>query len=139
MGRVATRVDAVLADSSLVIAYFRARPTTESALERAAASFDEVFVSAITVYEVEFGAAKAGRVSDLESISITLPVLPIDRATADRAARLHDQLIGRNQDIGLRDVLIAATAMEHSLALATLNAAHFQRVSGLQVIDAATL
>ncbi|GAK59512.1 PilT protein domain protein [Candidatus Vecturithrix granuli] len=63
-----------------------------------------------------------------------LTVLPLDKGSAKRAATLHDKLIRQNQDIGLRDVLIAAICIEHHIPLLTINEKHFSRVSGLQMI-----
>ena len=60
--------------------------------------------------------------------------LPLDITAARRAAQLHDQLIRHNQDIGVKDVLIAAICLEHELPLLTLNERHFERVSGLTVV-----
>lgn len=61
-------------------------------------------------------------------------VLPFDAAAARRAATLHPELIHRNEDIGVKDVLIAAVCLEHSLPILTLNERHFSRVPGLEVI-----
>ena len=61
-------------------------------------------------------------------------VLSLNDASARRAARLHADLISRNQDIGIKDVLIAAICLEHDLPLLTANDRHFSRVSDLAVI-----
>lgn len=52
---------------------------------------------------------------------------------------MDDELIRRNQDIGVKDVLIAAICLERSLPLLTLNERHFSRVSGLKVLTPDTL
>jgi predicted nucleic acid-binding protein len=69
-----------------------------------------------------------------ESLLGMLTVLPLSDAAARRAAYLHDERIRRNQDIGIKDVLIAAICLEHGMALLTPNATHFSRVVGLEVI-----
>jgi predicted nucleic acid-binding protein len=46
-------------------------------------------------------------------------------------------LEGSGQSIGLKDSMIAATALAHEWSVATLNLSEFQRVPGLKVIDAA--
>lgn len=53
---------------------------------------------------------------------------------ARRAANLHADLVGRNQDIGVKDVLIAAICLEHAVPILTANERHFSRVRGLKVI-----
>jgi tRNA(fMet)-specific endonuclease VapC len=63
-----------------------------------------------------------------------MTVLPIDDAVAKRAAVLHAELIRQNQDIGIKDILIAATCLEHGVPILTANERHFSRVPGLEVI-----
>jgi tRNA(fMet)-specific endonuclease VapC len=89
----------------------------------------------VTVYEIEFGAARAKRISDLTNVLLCVEILPIDRTIAEQAARLHADLIALNQEIGVKDVFIAATAMINELPLLTHNTKHFRCVPGLQVVS----
>ena len=54
--------------------------------------------------------------------------VPVDRAVAERAGRIR-----REHRVRLPDALIAATAIEHGLGLATRNQADFERVRGLRL------
>lgn len=54
--------------------------------------------------------------------------LSVDRAVADRAGRIR-----RESGVRLPDALIAATALEHNLQLATRNRRDFDKVSGLRI------
>lgn len=54
----------------------------------------------------------------------------MDRAIAERAGRLR-----RGSRMRTPDALIAATALEHGLALVTRNRRDFERVNGLRVLD----
>jgi len=54
--------------------------------------------------------------------------LPVDRAVAERAGRIRHEA-----GIRLPDALIAATAVEHRLSLATRNRRHFEGVRGLRL------
>jgi Predicted nucleic acid-binding protein, contains PIN domain len=54
--------------------------------------------------------------------------LPVDRAVAERAGRLR-----RESGIRAADALIAATALERGLELATRNRRGFEAVTGLQL------
>jgi len=47
---------------------------------------------------------------------------------------LHDALIRRNEDIGVKDVLIAAACLVNDVPLLTSNEHHFRRVPELTVI-----
>ena len=54
--------------------------------------------------------------------------IPVDRAIAERAGRIK-----RESSIPMPDALIAATALEHHLGVATRNTRHFRSVRGLRL------
>ena len=54
--------------------------------------------------------------------------IPVDRAVAERAGRIK-----RESSIPMPDALIAATALEHHLGVATRNTRHFRSVRGLRL------
>ena len=56
--------------------------------------------------------------------------LPVDRSVAERAGRIR-----REVGIRLPDALIAATAIEHNLGLATRNRSDFESVRSLRLRD----
>jgi predicted nucleic acid-binding protein len=56
--------------------------------------------------------------------------LDVEGAIARRAGRIK-----RDAGLRLADALIAATALEHQLALMTRNRRHFERVAGLAIRD----
>ena len=62
-------------------------------------------------------------------------VLPVTDAIFDRAALLWADARKRGHASGDADLLIAATAIEHGLVLATGNVRHFVWVPGLQMED----
>lgn len=91
-----------------------------------------LFISAITVLELELGVLMIERRDARQGALLrawlggqVVPafagrVLPVDTAVAQRAAKL--QVPDRRGD---RDVLIAATAMVHGMAVVTRNVADF--------------
>lgn len=125
----------VLIDTSVLISHFRGRIPLE-AVRSAILDYDNVYVSALTLYELEYGAIRAGRASDFARIERDprLLVLPVGREVAERAAALNGTLAREDRQIGPRDALIAATALERDLALFTLNIGEFQRVPGPQLL-----
>lgn len=60
-------------------------------------------------------------------------IVPVDEKVIDRAADIYADLYSRGQLIPDADILIAATAREHDLALATNNLRDFGRISGLTI------
>ena len=125
-------------DTGPLIAFLKGRNPAAAAVERAVQQLD-CFVTVITAYELLFGVARARRQIGEDALLGNMHSLPLDIASARRAAQLHDELIRRNQDIGIKDVLIAAICLEHELPLLTLNEEHFRRVSELAVVTVAEL
>jgi tRNA(fMet)-specific endonuclease VapC len=61
--------------------------------------------------------------------------LPLTDSVIIRAADIYADLYKRGLLILDADILIAATALENNLAIVTNNERHFQRISGLQVLN----
>lgn len=136
-----------LLDTNLIsaLAPTRARQLPEFAawLERHS---DQVFLSVVTIAEVEDGIAKARRdgagakalrlTEWLESLlHLYGPrVLPLDVATARVAGRLSDLARGRGHAPGFADLAIAATAENRTFIVLTRNVRHF-RMLDVQVCD----
>lgn len=53
----------------------------------------------------------------------------------NRASGVYADLYKRGQLIGDADILIAATALENGLSVVTNNESHFNRISGLQILN----
>ena len=62
-------------------------------------------------------------------------LLPFDEAEATRAAQIRRDMRAQNLSVRARvlDIMIAATALEHELVLATNNPADYRGISGLQI------
>lgn len=101
-----------------------------------------MFISVITVHELEHGVLMAERSDPLQgamlrrwlddSVSQTFDqrVLPVDEMVARTAAALH---VPERAPFG--DALIGATALVHRLRLVTRNVRDFERFPGLVVLD----
>ena len=90
--------------------------------------------SIVTRYEILRGlrAKRAARqVAAFEARCRASDVLPLSDPVVDRAAEIYGELHRAGQLISDADILIAATALVHGLALVTENAAHFARVPDL--------
>ena len=120
-------------DTGPLISYLKGHDPGAAAVERAVRNYD-CYVTAVTVYELLFGVGRAQKQIGEDVLLGVMKVLPFDDTAARRAAKVHAELIRRNEDIGVKDVLIAAICLEHSLPILTLNDRHFSRVPGLKVI-----
>jgi tRNA(fMet)-specific endonuclease VapC len=120
-------------DTNTLIDYLKAREPGASAVEKVVKEYN-CCVTSITVYELLFGVARAKREIGEQALLGVMTILPFDNAVAKRAATLHAELISQNQDIGIKDVFIAATCLEQAMPILTANEKHFSRVTGLEVI-----
>ena len=100
-------------------------------------------IAAITASELLHGveraqdaSRKAWRQQHVEQILASITVQPFDLAQARCHARLWADLETRGSMIGAHDLQIAAAGLALGHEVATLNAAEFQRVAGLHVVDA---
>jgi predicted nucleic acid-binding protein len=100
----------------------------------------QLFVSAITIHELEYGVLLAERSDPQQAAllrawldrSVTTAfaerILPVDQAVARRAGALH-----LPDPAPFRDALIAGTALVHHMAVVTRNVGDFERFGGLEV------
>jgi tRNA(fMet)-specific endonuclease VapC len=91
-----------------------------------------LYISIISVAEFGEGFAPT-RQHDCKVCLQHYTVLDPDHDIAWAASQIARQLRSTGSSIGDDDVWIAATALNHNLALITKNAQHFQRISGLNV------
>ena len=100
---------------------------------------DDFGISAITVAELWFGAAKSSRPretrSSVDAFLEPFEILPFTIEAADDYADIRLELEKGGRPIGERDLLIAATARSRRLIVVTSNVREFDRVSGLEVED----
>jgi predicted nucleic acid-binding protein len=69
-----------------------------------------------------------------EAVVQTIDCLPWDAAVSRRWARLVSELRRKGEAMPVFDAMIAATALEHDLTVATRNVADFQH-AGLRVVN----
>jgi tRNA(fMet)-specific endonuclease VapC len=96
----------------------------------------EICISAITLAELQYGAArrKSRKLNRLiEAFTANVAVLPFDEACAIQFGLLASNLAERGSPIGEYDALIAAHAVTLELTLVTNNVKHFERVAALRV------
>lgn len=105
-------------------------------------SSSQMFLSSITIHELEYGVLLAERSNPEqgallrrwidESVSAVFAgrVLPVDAAVARSAAALHIP-----DPAPFRDALIGATALVNGMTMVTHNVRHFRRFEGLDVLD----
>lgn len=91
-------------------------------------------VSIISAMELIRGCRNTQELRQVQRMLNEVTMLPLSAAASETAYRLIEALF-LSHGLAVPDALIAATAIEHSLAVYTRNARHFGPIAGLQVIQ----
>jgi tRNA(fMet)-specific endonuclease VapC len=95
----------------------------------------EVFVSAIMLHELFYGAFKSARAARNVALVESLRFTALDFTREDARAAGDIRATLATQGIGPHDVLIAGQTQARGLTLITRNTAEFARVPGLRIED----
>ena len=112
-----------LLDSNILILHLRERPEITALLTQWGTE-GALYISVATRTEIVAGMRPHEKERTLELLD-SLENLPVDEAIADRAGRLIYRYARQGVQLSFADALIAATALEHDLTLATTNPKHF--------------
>lgn len=120
----------ILLDTNIVAELSRAQPDPN--VERWAATVKPPFaLSVISVEEVRYGLSwrplQRAEIWFSEFLPVFCEVLPLTEPIARRAGNLRGRFQASGETRTQADMLIAATALEHQLPLATRNSRDFQR------------
>ena len=100
---------------------------------------DQIFVSSVTVGELEYGAAKSrwGEQTRLrmQMFVSAFTVLPFSQSDAVVFGRIRAELAAMGTPIGPYDMMIAAQGVNRGLTVVTHNTAEFSRISSLSLED----
>lgn len=125
-----------LLDTNIVTAIIKQNQKATNQLEMLNRQNEEVFISAMTYYEIERGllAVKAVRkLSNFEKWVKKYPVLLLDdMAIFHKASEIHADLKQRGLPIQDADIFIAATAIFNDLILVSHDS-DLSRITGLKL------
>jgi toxin FitB len=135
-----------LVDTNIISSAAPGRPVPYALVEWMDTHSALLFLSVVTVAEIEDGIAKLMREGatrkgmDLASWLETVlhlygqRILVFDAPTARIAGGVADQARGRGHAPGFADIIIAATARRHELTILSRNVGHFEPL-GVAVLD----
>lgn len=120
----------ILVDTDVLIWHLRGLPKATQTLD----SLARLTISVVTYLELLQGLRSA---AELRAIQQSLALrdtdrLPLTAAISERAIALMETL-ALSHGLQLGDALIAATALEHDLAVLTANTRHFSAIEGLRI------
>jgi tRNA(fMet)-specific endonuclease VapC len=126
---------AFLIDTDWVIDHFNGvSPVTRRLKELQPQGLGLSVVSAAELWEGVFYSRDPKRSQEtLEVFLSGVDLLGLDEEICKRFGHLRGSMRKRGQTIGDFDLLIAATALRHSLTLLTNNRKHFEGIAGLEI------
>jgi len=99
----------------------------------------ELAISSITLFELEYGAAKANwgpqRLKNMYLFLSSFLVIPFTDRDAAVTGRIRAELARTGQPIGAYDVQIAGQGVARGITVVTHNVSEFSRVPGIKVED----
>jgi len=123
-----------LLDTDVCITVLRGRDPRARARLR---EMREVAVSAITIAELAYGAARSrapdANRTEVQRLAAALHLIDLDAEAAWHSGQIRSELARLGTPIGGYDVLIAGVARSRDLTLVTGNLREFQRVPELRV------
>ncbi|MEA2162130.1 MAG: tRNA(fMet)-specific endonuclease VapC [Thermoanaerobaculia bacterium] len=125
-----------LLDTNVLSEVIRKQPNRGLLQRLSEVAVRDVVTSAVCVAELRYGAARVAHGARLweriaREILSRIDILPLGEAEAVRAGDLLAILEAHGEPIGVEDVWIGATALEHRLTVVTRNLKHFRRIPGL--------
>ena len=102
-------------------------------------SASDIYVSAIVVAELEFGAAHSNDYAKnkrlYEDFITDFTVVPFEKSHSVVYGEIRHYLTAKGTPIGLNDMLIAATAIANDAVLVTHNTDEFARIPNIRLQD----
>ena len=123
----------IVADTDVLIDFLAGiHPTVEQVMSYVES--DSLQTTAVTCFELLSGAHEGRRGDAVRRLVAAIPILPLNREAAARAAIVRQQLDRTGFSIGMADSLIAGIALENGLPLLTRNRKHFEHVEELRLV-----
>ena len=124
----------IMIDSTILIDYFRKSDKSKSKLVQLSTSYEKIFISSVTEFEIINGATKE-QLDFWNKMLNGFTILDFDSKAARIAAKIVQQLKTKRKTIDKPDLFIAATAVAHDLTLETANRKHFEHIELLDLLS----
>jgi tRNA(fMet)-specific endonuclease VapC len=131
-------VPEVLLDTDTLSLFLRNQPAVMKQAGEYLSEHQGFTFSVITHFEILRGLMAKDAQRQIEKFRVICEdsrEINLSSGIVNKAAETYASLHRSGTLIGDADLLIAATAMHHGLAVVTNNTAHFQRISGLTVVN----
>ena len=126
----------MIADTDVLVDFLRGggwAPRVELEL-----STGRLSTTVIAAFELIQGARTPRAQEDVRALLDALEIVVLDARATALAGEVRRLLLGRGNDIGVADSLVAGICLKQDAMLLTRNRAHFQRVEGLSLASEPT-
>ena len=120
-------------DTSILIDYYRKKNKSKTKFVLLAKKY-KFSISVITKLEILAGV-RGDQLAFWNIIFEKIDILPLSEKDVEVAANIIQTLTRKNKIIGLKDILIASTAISNGLKISTLNQKDFIRIENLRLIE----
>jgi predicted nucleic acid-binding protein len=120
-------------DSSVLIEYFRKKNKAQTLFPRLALKYSGFVVPSVVHFEIYSGSTPYQAVYWNNLFSDFL-ILPFTDSISNKAIVVLKELKAVRITIEFKDLIIAASALNHNFPHATNNEKHFNKIKGLQLI-----
>ena len=117
-------------DTDIIIDHLRGRDPGADLYERIITQ-EIPCTTYITKFELLCGARSRKEEHIINECLLGFKILPFDERSSYESARIYRYLKHKGRLIGIRDILIAGTAIANQLPIATKNTNDFKRIKGL--------
>jgi predicted nucleic acid-binding protein len=114
----------LLLDTNILIDALCGRPACLTMLATATSAGHQLSVSVVNLAEV-YAGMRPGEETRTRRFLSPFPFFPVTEATAERAGLLKFKWARKGKTLSIVDTIVAATALEHKLALVTANRKDF--------------
>ena len=128
----------VLLDTDTLSFYIKHYPKVVAVAQNYLRQYNFFTFSIITRFEILRGLKANGATTGIKSFDFLCSqneVIELDDKIIVRAADVYADLYKRGLLILNADILIAATALVNNLPVVTNNESHFNRITGLQILN----
>lgn len=124
-------------DTDILVNFLRNKPTEVAFIQEHERKVTFA-TTGINLFELYYGAYKSGLQANVESVHELrqrLKILPTSHEAMQRAGQLLAVLEKKGMPIEFRDLLIGNIAVTEGFSMKTNNTRHFQRISGLILME----
>jgi predicted nucleic acid-binding protein len=119
-------------DTSILIDYYRKKNKSKTKFVELSTIYN-FSISVVTKLEILVGVNPEQRFF-WQEVFRKMEIFPLKEKDVEIAAEIIQTLTRKNKIIGLKDILIASTAIANNLKLSTLNLKDFKRIDNLKIL-----